>query len=213
MKRFDWNEFKKDAEHCKYTMFHPVNGFDRMKWRNDGSVLFGMFILLCFFLVNVFDAVLTGFIFNGQNLEKISVPSIFLISIGGFFICYVANWAVSSLMFTEGKNRHIFLMLCYTLVPYTVCEMLFILGTNLVSKDMAAFLSAIRVVGFLWSGMILLLGEYYVHQLTFNKVLLNLALTVIGVIIILFLLLLGFSLVQQIYTFLFTIYNEIVFRL
>ena len=33
------------------------------------------------------------------------------------------------------------------------------------------------------------------------------------VLIILFLLLLTFSLVQQIYTFLFTIYNEIVFRL
>ena len=61
--------------------------------------------------------------------------------------------------------------------------------------------------------MILIVGMYYIHQFTFGGLLLNLLLTVIGVAIILFLLLLGYSLVQQIITFVVTIYNEIVFRL
>lgn len=207
------NKLKEGAKQCKYTMFHPVKGFDDVKWNNEGSIQFGIVILFAFFLVNVFDAVLTGFIFNTWNPDKISVPSIFLITMVGFAICYVANWAVSSLMFTEGKNRQVFIMFCYTLVPYTVCELIYILATNLVNNEMEAFLAAIRLIGFMWSGAILFFGEYYVHQLSFGKVLVNLILTVIGIAIILFLLLLGYSLVLQIYTFAVTIYNEIVFRI
>ena len=207
------NKLKEGFKQCKYTMFHPVNGFDRVKWNNEGSLPVCCIILAAFFLVNVFDEVLTGFIFNTTNPDKISVPSIFLITMGGFAICYVANWAVSSLMFTEGKSRHIFIMLTYTLVPYTVFELIYIIATNFVNNEMNAFLEAIRFIGLLWSFLILLLGEYYVHQLTFLQVVLNLFLTAPGIVVILFLLLLGYSLVQQIYVFLVTIYNEIAFRL
>ncbi len=207
------NKLKEGFKQCQYTMFHPVNGFDRVKWNNEGSLPVCCIILAAFFLVNVFDEVLTGFIFNTTNPDKISVPSIFLITMGGFAICYVANWAVSSLMFTEGKSRHIFIMLTYTLVPYTVFELIYIIATNFVNNEMNAFLEAIRFIGLLWSFLILLLGEYYVHQLTFLQVVLNLFLTAAGIVVILFLLLLGYSLVQQIYVFLVTIYNEIAFRL
>lgn len=207
------NKLKEGFKQCKYTMFHPVNGFDRVKWNNEGSLPVCCIILAAFFLVNVFDEVLTGFIFNTTNPDKISVPSIFLITMGGSAICYVANWAVSSLMFTEGKSRHIFIMLTYTLVPYTVFELIYIIATNFVNNEMNAFLEAIRFIGLLWSFLILLLGEYYVHQLTFLQVVLNLFLTAAGIVVILFLLLLGYSLVQQIYVFLVTIYNEIAFRL
>ena len=207
------NKLKEGFKQCKYTMFHPVNGFDRVKWNNEGSLPVCCIILAAFFLVNVFDEVLTGFIFNTTNPDKISVPSIFLITMGGFAICYVANWAVSSLMFTQGKSRHIFIILTYTLVPYTVFELIYIIATNFANNEMNAFLEAIRFIGLLWSFLILLLGEYYVHQLTFLQVVLNLFLTAAGIVVILFLLLLGYSLVQQIYVFLVTIYNEIAFRL
>lgn len=206
-------EMGKGAKQCRYTIFHPVNGFDQVKWEKKGSVAFCVVILLAFFLTNVFDQVLTGFIFNTYNPDKISVPSIFLTSIGGFALCYVANWAVSSLMFTEGDERNIFISLCYTLVPYIICQLIYILLTNFFNNDLVAFLTAIRLIGLVWSGLVLVIGTFYVHQIPFGKTILNLVLTVIALLIILFLLLLAYSLVNQIYTFAYTIYNEIVFRI
>ena len=199
--------------HIFYTMFHPVNGFDQIKWEKKGSVSACAVILLVFFLTNVFDQVLMGFIFNTTNPDRISVPSIFLITMGGFAIVYVANWAAGSLQFSEGENRDIFITLCYSLVPYIIAELLVILLSNFANADLLAFIRAIQIVGLLWSGFILVIGMYYIHQFTFGGLLLNLLLTVIGVAIILFLLLLGYSLIQQIITFVVTIYNEIVFRL
>lgn len=206
-------ELKTGALQCFYTIFHPVNGFDQVKWEKKGSPLFCCVILLAFFLTAVFDQVLTGFIFNTYNPDTISVPSILLITTGGFGIVYVANWSVSSLMFTEGENRDIFICLCYTLVPYVICELIYIFCTNFANTELTAFLNAIRIVGFLWSGAVLLFGMSYVHQVSFGGLIGNLLLTVFGILIILFLLLLGYSLVQQIYTFFYTIYNEIVFRI
>lgn len=116
-------------------------------------------------------------------------------------------------MFSEGENRDIFITLCYALVPYTIFDLIYILLTNFANLEVAAFLTALLVIGFLWSGFILVVGMYYVHQFTFGELLLNLLLTAIGIAIILFLLLLGYSLIQQIITFVVTIYNEIVFRL
>lgn len=199
--------------HIFYTMIHPVNGFDQIKWEKKGSVIACVIILLVFFLTNVFDQVLTGFIFNTVNPDRISVPSILLITMGGFAIAFIANWAAGSLMFSEGETRDIFITLCYTLVPYIIARLLVILLTNFANAEMQAFLTAILVIGFLWSGFILIVGMYYIHQFTFGSLLLNLLLTVIGIAIILFLLLLGYSLIQQIITFIVTIYNEIVFRL
>lgn len=208
-----WKDAGSGIRHVFYTMFHPVNGFDQIKWEKKGSVAACCLILLVFFLSNVFDQVLTGFIFNTFNPDRISVPSIFLITIGGFAIVYVSNWAAGSLMFSEGENRDIFITLCYTLVPYTIFDLIYILLTNFANLEVAAFLTALLVIGFLWSGFILVVGMYYVHQFTFGELLLNLLLTAIGIAIILFLLLLGYSLIQQIITFVVTIYNEIVFRL
>lgn len=201
------------AKQCKYTIFHPINGFDQVKWEKKGSPAFCVLILLAFFLTNVFDQVLTGFIFNTYNPDKISVPSVFLLSIGGFAVCYTANWAVSSLMFTEGDERNIFICMAYSLVPYILCQLVYIFATNVTNNEMQAFLTAIRLIGFAWSGVVLFVGMFYVHQLGFGKTLVNLLLTVVAILILMFLILLSYSLVQQIYTFFYTIYNEIVFRL
>ena len=67
-------------KHIFYTMIHPVNGFDQIKWEKKGSIVACAAILLVFFLTNVFEQVLTGFIFNTYNPDRISVPSIFLIT-------------------------------------------------------------------------------------------------------------------------------------
>jgi hypothetical protein len=196
-----------------YTIFHPVNGFDAVKWENAGSIKSALLIVFLFFLVNVFDAELVGFIYNTHNPDRISILSIFAVSVGGILLWFISNWAVSSLMFTEGKTKHIFLLTCYTLLPYTIWEFFYIIASNIVASDMAPFLQMLRFIGFGWSLLLLIFGTYQIHQVTAGKVFIVIFLTALGVLIMLFLMLLAYSLVQQMYIFGYTIFNEIVFRL
>jgi hypothetical protein len=207
------NRLSKSFKQSYYTIFHPVNGFDAVKWENAGSVRTCFFIMLLFFLVNVFDAELIGFIYNTRNPDKISILSIFAVSIGGVALWFISNWAVSSLMFTEGKTKQIFILTCYTLLPYTIWEFIYIVASNFVANDMAPFLAMLRFIGISWSFIVLFFGSYQVHQITVGKVLINLMLTVLGVFIMLFLMLLAYSLIQQMYIFAYTVFSEVVFRL
>ncbi|MCQ2770906.1 MAG: YIP1 family protein [Clostridia bacterium] len=211
IKRY-FREAANGAKHCVKTMFHPNVGFDAMKWEKQDNIAFCFVILALFFFVNIADQVVTGFIFNTYNPDRISVPSIFLISMGGVALFFIANWSVSSLQFTEGKTKEIFMVTCYSLLPYTVFEFIYIAVTNFSNNDMIAFMTAIRIIGLAWSFIILLVGMLYTHQLSFGGTILNLILTVVGILIILFLILLGYTLVQQIYVFFYTIFNEMAFR-
>jgi hypothetical protein len=199
--------------HLKYTAFHPIYGFEDVKWLNKGSVGVGVGILLLFFLVNVFDAVLTGFAYNTNNPDKISVLSIFAVTVGGALLWFISNWAVSSLMFTEGKTKHMFILVCYALLPYCVWEIVYIIATNFVTLDMQLFLIVLRVIGIAWSGLLLFFGSYQIHRISVGNVLVNLLLTAFGVLIMLFLMLLGYSLLQQMYIFVYTIFSELMFRM
>lgn len=207
------SNFRKGMKHVYYTMFHPVNGFDSIKWENAGSVSSGIFIMFLFFLVNVFQAIATGFIYNPRNPDYVSVLSIFLVSIGGIMLWFISNLAISSLMSTEGKTKHIFILTCYSILPYTIWTFIYIVASNFVASDMAPFLTMLRFVGFAWSALLLIFGSYQVHQITIGKVFANIFLTIFGVLIMLFLMLLAYSLLQQMYIFAYTIYSEIVFRL
>ncbi len=200
-------------KHCFYSIFHPVNGFDEVKWNNGGSVKLSFVILLCFFLANLISAQSTGFVFNMNNPDTISAPAIFTISVGGVLLWFVANWSVSSLMFAEGKLNQIFIVTCYALVPYIIFELVIVVASNLISIEMGIFLVFLRIIGIGWSCLLMLFGMYQIHQLEFGKLVGNLLLTIFGIAIMLFLMVLLYSLFQQLYTFVFTIINEITFRL
>lgn len=203
---------REDLKHCKYTMFHPLNGFEEVKWNGKGSYRISAVVVFLFFLVNVFSAQMTGFSFNTNNPDKISMLSIFAISVGGVLLWFISNWAVSSLMNGEGRLGQIWLVTCYSLIPYIVFMALFILASNFTSLEMATFLYMLKAVGIAWSCLLMFFGLYQIHQMDFRQTILNILLTIFGIAVMLFLMVLLYSLFQQMYTFIYTIFSEIMFR-
>ena len=204
---------REEANYCFYCVRHPMNGFDGVKWENRGSFRISILIMLCFFLVQILQTQLTGFIFNTNNPDEFSIFPIMATTIGGVLMCFVANSAVSSLMPSEAKYKHIFFVICYSLVPYIVFTAIQIPLSNLVSQEVGVFLNFLSIIGIGWTGIILICGMYQVHQFSFPQTIANLFLTVVGIVVILFLILLLYSLFQQVYTFFYTIFSEIMFRI
>ena len=204
---------RENLRHCKYTVFHPISGFEEVKWNDKGSVVISVVVLFLFFLINVLQAQMTGFSFNSNNPDKISMISIFAISVGGVALWFVANWAMSSLMNGEGKLRQIWVVTCYALIPYVVFTALFIIASNFASLEMGVFLYLLYAFGIAWSCIMMFFGMYQIHQLDFKGTVANVFLTIVGIAIMLFIMVLLYSLFQQMYTFLYTIFSEIMFRI
>lgn len=196
-----------------YTMFHPFQGFEQIKFKKKGSITLSMVILAVWFLTAILNRKLTGFIFNPYPIEKLNILTLLPGTVVIFSIWVVANWAFCTLLDGEGSFHEIWIVSAYALVPYIIFSLVSIFLSNFFTLESKVFLSWIFQFGKYWSIILIFLGLYEIHQYTFKKTLVSIVLTMLGILIIIFLGLLVFSLYNQVMVFIKTVYNEIVFRL
>lgn len=196
-----------------YSMVHPIDGFEGIKWSKKGSIGVSILILLCFFLSQILRTVLTGFAFNMTRPERLNILILLCSTVVPFVFWTVANWSLCTLMDGEGKFQHIWIASAYALMPVILSNILMTVASNLITIPEAAFMGMAQTVFSLWGLMLMTMAMMIIHQYTFGKTLLSMFLTVVGMGIIVFLIVLVFSLFQQLSIFIGTIYSEIQYRL
>ena len=103
--------------------------------------------------------------------------------------------------------------LCYALVPYVLIQLPLILVSHMISFDEAAYYSVLASVSVIWCVFLAVVGLMQVHDYSPGKNLVFLLATVFGALVILFLILVFFSLLSDAVGFFVSLYREIVFRL
>jgi len=201
-----------EARFCWRCARNPVSSFEAVKWEGKGSVAAGIVLVAMLFITMVLQAQLTGFAFNLQNPDTFSIVNVFAVTVGGFIVVFTAHYAVSTFLPSEANLRQLFITLAYPLLPYILIQLVLIIASNMVALEMEVFLNVLNWVSIGWAAIVLVLGMIQTHRIGFGMVIGDLTLTVLGSGIILFFMLLIYSLFQQLYIFFFTIFNEIMFR-
>ena len=196
-----------------YSMFHPVEGFEGIKWYKKGSMKVSFVLLFIFFAATIFIRQTTGFIFNFNRVDKLNLLMEFSRTILPFILWVVANWSLCTLMDGEGRFSEIWISTVYALWPYIIVSVPGTILSNLLAEREGAFLGMIQGIALGWSLILLILAMKEIHQYTLKKTLISMLLTVFGMGVIIFLGVLIFSLFQQLFLFLYTVYSEIKFRL
>lgn len=197
----------------KHVIFHPVEGFEDLRWKKKGSVKISLIIVALLFVTMVAYKRLTGFQFNDSYERIFNVVPVFVQSVVIFFTWVLGNWAICTLFNGEGTLKKIFINSAYALVPFIVCTLIAVLLSNVLVQDESIWFYFILLVGVGWSAILLIQGIRAVHQYSFGKTLLAIVMTVVAMIIILFLVVLLLSLFQQVYVFFYSIYMELSYRI
>ncbi len=129
-----------------------------------------------------------------------------------FFLICVSNWSVTCLMDGKGRIKDIIIAIGYSLLPATVCILIGTVFSWFVSEDEAAFYTMICGIGIAYTLFMMLVGIMTVHNFTLGKTIVTIFLTVVAMLLIIFVLLLLVDLVNQVYSFLWSIYQELMFR-
>ena len=85
--------------------------------------------------------------------------------------------------------------------------------SHILIQDEIVFIQAVRIIGVGWTIILLFSAIRSVHQYSFGKTVFAIVLTIAAMLIMLFLLVLFMSLVQQVWVFISTIYTELTYRL
>lgn len=193
-----------------FTVLHPVDGYERLKREKKWSAALCFGILAGLFFTLTAKWFLTGFSFNTNRASDYSFFITLLKAFAIVGVCAVANWAVCTLIEGKGRLSDILGMLIYSLVPYIIAQLLVILFSNLLTQEEAAFLTALEVLGIIWSAALIFVGFMTIHQFSFSKNILSILLTVVGIAIIIFLAILFVGLLQQVISFFKSIGSEAV---
>lgn len=196
-----------------HILFHPFDGFYDMKYENRAGVKSGAIILTTTTMSFIFKNIFSGYIYNNGDIGSIDLMSGITTVLIPFTLWCVANWCLTTLMDGEGKAKDIFTATSYALVPMLFINIPVTIISNFVTIDEVSLLSFITSIFYGWSFLLILIGSMTIHGYTFTKNIVTSTLTVGGMGVILFIVLLFLNIIQKLIAFGVNIYTEIAFRL
>ena len=194
-------------------LFRPINGFYEMKYEKKGTLKIALlnFILLC--ISYAFFNQYTSILVNANHPHWINSLSDFANLVIVLVLFCASNWAVTSLTDGEGKFKEIIMAVCYAMTPLVLILIPATLFSNIITIQEVGFFSLLVGFAVAWFIMLVFVGLIIVHNYTVAKALVTAVFTFVALLIILFLITLFFSLIQQVFVFIHSIYREITFRM
>ena len=195
-----------------YTLSHPAAGFYEIRHRDRGSVPLAVAMVIIFSFCFSMNRMLASFVVN--DVDPRTVDS--LMELSSVLLLYllfcVGNWSITCLMEGEGRLKDIAIVIGYAMVPMILTFVPATILSQGIADNEEVFYSMIMVVGVGYAIMLALIGIMTVHNYTLGKTIIVLLLTVIAMFIIIFVCLLLFDLINQVYNFFYSLYTEIIFR-
>lgn len=206
--------FAQDLKYAFHVSTHPLDGFWDLKHEKRGRTYIAIFLLVMFVITSILDKQFNGYTFNEYAVfpEDISVIGTFVTVALVVLIWVMANWGLTTLFDGEGSMRDILIYTGYSMLPVVLSQIALLLFTNILTTNEATIVSLITYIGIGWTAILMYMGTMTTHQYSGGKTFLTLVAIAIGMAVIVFLGMMFFYLVQEIWNFVYTIYRELELR-
>ena len=209
------NNFSETVEGLKFSrfvIFHPFKGFWELKREKRGNIYSATVILLAVIIIFILRRQFTGFVLNYNEPNEMNLILQISYVLFPFFVWCIGNWSVTTLMDGEGSFTDIFIASAYAMVPLILLNIPMLILSQVLVKDEMSIYMLLDAIAIFWTAFLLLIGIMTIHQYTMARTIGTILITIVAMIAILTVLLLFFSLMQQIYHFIMLLNFEIFQR-
>lgn len=193
-------------------MSHPISGFDDFKREKTSKQYVAVFYLIMMILTQIIAYNANGFLVNKNNPNDFNLLLSIALVVFPVVIGVIANWATTALMDGKGTMTDIFRVICYSFFPYVWLGLLGTIVSNFITSDEIMFFTLLQSVGIILTVYMLFFGLLGVHEYGLFKTILMFVFTIVAIAFILFIILLFLSLIQQMWAFISSVYEEFVMR-
>ena len=196
-----------------YCITHPLDGFWDLTHEKRGSYAAANTILILTLLARVMKLQYTSFIFNTVYWEDVNI-FLYMASILfplGIFV--VGNWGLTTLFDGKGRLGQVYMAVCYGITPYPLVQFPLIIFSNLVTVDEKEFYSVISMISLVWCAWLIISAMGQIHEYSLGKNILFMVASLFAMLVIVFILLLFFSMISQGISYFVSLAKEILFRL
>ena len=196
-----------------YCITHPLDGFWDLTHERRGSLAAANTILFLTLLVRVMKLRYTSFIFMNVYWEGINIFLYIASVLFPLLLWVVGNWALTTLFDGKGRLGQVYMATCYALTPYPLMQFPLMIFSNFVTVDEMEFYTVLSVLSLVWTIALIFAAMMQIHEYSLGKNVLFTIASLFAMLVIVFILLLFFSMITQGVSYFISLGREILFRL
>ena len=212
-KKETYTRYFKSFKFAFYCMTHPLDGYWDLTHEKRGSLAVANTILILTLVARITSLQFTSFIFNQVYWPEINIFLYLGSIVFPLALWVVGNWALTTLFDGKARLPQIYMATCYAMLPYPLFQFPLIVFSNMVTVNEAEFYSLINTIVLVFCGIYIVVAMMQIHEYTISKTIIFTAFSIFAMLVIVFILLLFFSMISQGIAYFVSIVREILFRI
>lgn len=212
-KKETYSRYLETLKFALYCITHPLDGFWDLTHEKRGSLAAANTILLLTLLSRVMKLHFTSFIFMKVYWEGINIFLYLASILFPLALWCVGNWGLTTLFEGKGTLKQIYMATCYALTPYALIQFPLMLFSNVVTVEEAEFYMVLSTLSVVWAGLLIVAAMMEIHEYSVSKTIFFTIATLFAMLVMVFILLLFFSMISQGIAYFISLGREIIFRM
>lgn len=196
-----------------YCMTHPIDGFWKLTHEKKGTIGAATTILIVTILVRILKLRYTSFLFLQVYWEDINVFLYIASILFPLALWVIGNWALTTLFDGKGRLGDVYMGTCYGMLPYAVIQFPLMIVSNFVTIEEGQFYEVLSVISLILCLLLIVNGLAQVHAFSPGKNLLFTVASLFAMLVMIFILMIFFSMISQGVAYFISIGRELMFRI
>lgn len=196
----------------RQSLLHPLDFFYDIQFENRAKIRYALLIIALAVCARMYNLLASGYSYSTFEVYQVSFVFETVWIVVPWLSWAVSNWAVSSIMEGEGKFKDILVSSAYVYVPYVLILVPLTLLSNMLTLKEAGLVSFFMYVMNAWILFLFLAHVKVLHDFELGKTVGVTVLSFIGMLLIWFVIIMIFGLVNQSIQFVVDIVKEISYR-
>lgn len=208
-----WAKYWDSLKFGFYCMTHPLDGFWDLTHEKRGTMAAANTILIATLIVRLMKLRYTSFIFLTVYWEELNIFLYLASILFPLALWVVGNWGLTTLFDGKGKLGQIYMATCYGMLPYPVIQLPLMILSNMVTVEEGQFYSVLSVISLIFCGLLIIAAMGQIHEFSAGKNLLFTVASLFAMLVIIFILMIFFSMISQGVMYFISLGREFLFRL
>ena len=196
-----------------YCMSHPLDGFWDLTHEKRGTYAAANTILILTLMVRIMRLRYTSFLFVQVYWEDLNIFLYLASILFPLALWVVGNWALTTLFDGKGRLGQVYRATCYGLAPYPLFGFPMMIFSNFVTVEEGAFYSVLSVFSLIYAAILVVVAMGQIHEYSASKNILFTVATLFAMLVMIFILMIFFSMISQGVAYFISLGKEMLFRM
>ena len=191
---------------------HPFQAFNSLKNQKTGSIPLALLFVVLFYLTTVSKDLYGGFMYVLTDTSTYNALYTLIGSVGILLLWVITNWGLCILNDGKGSLKEVFIMSSYSMAPMIVYAVVFTVITHVIPSTGTSTFSLLSTIVAIYMVLLMLIGMTVIHEYSFFKAMGMAVLSVLGMVLVAFVIFSVILLAQQFIMFGVALVEEALLR-